>query len=62
VKTPAYYHERGFHREQLSIENSMQNLDSAVGRLDKIFMSLYVIIAGIVFAAVLVRLFGVLSC
>lgn len=33
------------HREQLSIENSMHDLDSAVGRLDKIFMSLYVLIA-----------------
>ncbi|KAJ7218050.1 Mechanosensitive ion channel-domain-containing protein [Mycena pura] len=31
-----------FHREQLSIEHSMQDLDSAVGRLDNIFMSLYV--------------------
>lgn len=33
---------RDLHREQLSIEHSMQDLDSAVGRLDNIFMSLYV--------------------
>lgn len=33
----------------------MQNLDSAVGRLDNIFMSLYVLIAFIIFAAVLVK-------
>ncbi|KAF7321301.1 Mechanosensitive ion channel protein [Mycena kentingensis (nom. inval.)] len=30
--------EMAFHREQLSIEHSMQDLDSAVGRLDNIFM------------------------
>ncbi|KAF9531655.1 Mechanosensitive ion channel-domain-containing protein [Crepidotus variabilis] len=39
-----------FHREQLSIENSMRDLDSAVGRLDNIFMSLYFIIAAIIVA------------
>ena len=38
------------HREQLSIEHSMRDLDSAVGRLDNIFMSVYVIIALLVFA------------
>lgn len=54
MKMPAYDPDRGFHREQLSIENSMQNLDSAVGRLDNIFMSVYVIIAIIIYAAVLV--------
>ncbi|KAI0793816.1 Mechanosensitive ion channel-domain-containing protein [Fomes fomentarius] len=32
------------HREQLSIEHSMRDLDSAVGRLDNIFMSVYFII------------------
>lgn len=36
---------RDLHREQLSIEHSMQDLDSAVGRLDNIFMSLYVCIS-----------------
>ncbi|KAF9566758.1 hypothetical protein CPC08DRAFT_747250 [Agrocybe pediades] len=39
-----------FHREQLSIENSMRDLDSAVGRLDNIFMSVYVIIAALIIA------------
>lgn len=45
---------REFHREQLSIENSMRDLDSAVGRLDNIFMSLYVIIAALILAVALV--------
>ena len=43
-----------FHREQLSIEHSMQDLDSAVGRLDNIFMSLYVVIAALIIAVCLV--------
>lgn len=38
------------HREQLSIENSMRDLDSAVGRLDNILMSVYVIIAVLIIA------------
>ncbi|KAF9012331.1 hypothetical protein BDQ17DRAFT_1232693 [Cyathus striatus] len=42
-----------FHREQLSIENSMRDLDSAVGRLDNILMSLYVMIAILVIAVAL---------
>ncbi|KAG2015646.1 hypothetical protein CC2G_008900 [Coprinopsis cinerea AmutBmut pab1-1] len=42
-----------FHREQLSIENSMSDLDSAVGRLDNIFMSLYVVIAALIIAVAL---------
>ncbi|KDR75887.1 hypothetical protein GALMADRAFT_68503 [Galerina marginata CBS 339.88] len=42
-----------FHREQLSIEHSMRDLDSAVGRLDNIFMSIYVIIAALVIAVTL---------
>ncbi|KAF9049751.1 hypothetical protein BJ165DRAFT_1341961 [Panaeolus papilionaceus] len=42
-----------FHREQLSIENSMRDLDSAVGRLDNIFMSLYVIVAALIIAITL---------
>ncbi|KAF8893315.1 Mechanosensitive ion channel-domain-containing protein [Infundibulicybe gibba] len=42
-----------FHREQLSIENSMRDLDSAVGRLDNILMSLYVVVAGLIIAVAL---------
>lgn len=45
---------REFHREQLSIEHSMRDLDSAVGRLDNIFMTLYVIIAAMIIAVALV--------
>jgi len=45
-----------FHREQLSIENSMRDLDSAVGRLDNILMSLYVIIAVLIIAVAFVRM------
>ncbi|KAI0051242.1 hypothetical protein FA95DRAFT_1485872 [Auriscalpium vulgare] len=42
-----------FHREQLSIEHSMQDLDSAVGRLDNILMSVYVIVAVLIMAVTL---------
>lgn len=42
-----------FHREQLSIEHSMQDLDSAVGRLDNIFMSLYIVIVILIIAVAL---------
>ncbi|KAF9475543.1 hypothetical protein BDN70DRAFT_813949, partial [Pholiota conissans] len=42
-----------FHREQLSIENSMRDLDSAVGRLDNILMSVYVIVAALIIAVAL---------
>ncbi|EEB95036.1 hypothetical protein MPER_06056, partial [Moniliophthora perniciosa FA553] len=42
-----------FHREQLSIEHSMQDLDSAVGRLDNILMSLYFVIAALIIAVCL---------
>ena len=45
---------REFHREQLSIEHSMRDLDSAVGRLDDILMSLYVVIAVLIVAVSLV--------
>jgi hypothetical protein len=45
---------REIHREQLSIEHSMRDLDSAVGRLDNILISLYVFICFIVIAVVLV--------
>ena len=43
-----------FHREQLSIENSMRDLDSAVGRLDNILMSVYFIVAILIIAVALV--------
>ena len=46
---------REIHREQLSIEHSMRDLDSAVGRLDNILMSVYVIVVIIIFAVSLVR-------
>ncbi|KAI0699236.1 hypothetical protein BC835DRAFT_1268062 [Cytidiella melzeri] len=41
------------HREQLSIEHSMQDLDSAVGRLDNILMSVYVVVAVLIIAVAL---------
>ncbi len=44
---------REIHREQLSIEHSMRDLDSAVGRLDNIFMSLYFVVAILIFAVML---------
>lgn len=43
------------HRERLSLANSMRDIDSAVGRLDNILMSLYFIIAALVIAVTLVR-------
>lgn len=48
---------REIHREQLSIEHSMRDLDSAVGRLDNILMSLYFIIVILIFAVALVSPF-----
>jgi hypothetical protein len=45
---------REFHREQLSIEHSMQDLDSAVGRLDNILMSVYAVVAILLIAVALV--------
>jgi hypothetical protein len=45
---------REFHREQLSIEHSMRDLDSAVGRLDDLFMSVYVVVAILIIAVTLV--------
>ncbi|KAH9963910.1 Mechanosensitive ion channel-domain-containing protein [Russula dissimulans] len=42
-----------FHREQLSIEHSMRDLDSAVGRLDNLLMSLYVVVAILILAVML---------
>jgi hypothetical protein len=47
------------HREQLSIEHSLSNLDSAVGRLDNLFMSLYVIVAALI---IMVTLVGTFFC
>jgi len=41
------------HREQLSIEHSLQDMDSAVGRLDDLLMSVYVIVAALIIAVVL---------
>ena len=48
---PAY---REIHREQLSIEHSMRDLDSAVGRLDNILMTVYFIVVIFIFAVSLV--------
>jgi len=45
---------REFHREQLSIEHSMRDLDSAVGRLDDLLMSVYVVVAILIIAVTLV--------
>lgn len=41
------------HRERLALASSMRDIDSAVGRLDNILMSIYTIVVGIVFAVVL---------
>ncbi|CUA66917.1 putative MscS family protein C1183,11 [Schizosaccharomyces pombe 972h-] [Rhizoctonia solani] len=41
------------HRERLALANSMRDIDSAVGRLDNILMSLYFIIAALVIAVTL---------
>ena len=41
------------HRERLALASSMRDIDSAVGRLDNILMSVYTIVVGIVFAVVL---------
>lgn len=41
------------HRERLALASSMRDIDSAVGRLDNILMTLYVFVAGIVFAVTL---------
>ncbi|EMD37930.1 hypothetical protein CERSUDRAFT_49967 [Gelatoporia subvermispora B] len=41
------------HREQLSIQHSMRDLDSAVGRLDNILMSVYFIVAILIVAVAL---------
>ncbi|KAI0035878.1 hypothetical protein K488DRAFT_42300 [Vararia minispora EC-137] len=41
------------HREQLSLERSIADIDSAVGRLDNILMSLWVLIAILIIAVTL---------
>jgi len=41
------------HREQLSLEHSMRDLDSAVGKLDNILMSVYTIVALVIIAVAL---------
>ncbi|KAN0066543.1 hypothetical protein ACQY0O_000637 [Thecaphora frezii] len=41
------------HRERLSLQASMRDVDSAVGRLDSIFMSVFVLIAAVIIAALL---------
>lgn len=41
------------HRERLALASSMRDIDSAVGRLDNILMSIYTVVVGIVFAVVL---------
>lgn len=51
-------HLREIHREQLSIEHSLSDLDSAVGRLDNLFMSLYVVVAALIIAVTLVGTFS----
>lgn len=45
---------RDVHRELLSLSASMKDIDSAVGRLDNIFMSLYFIVAALIMAVSLV--------
>jgi len=41
------------HRERLALASSMRDIDSAVGRLDNILMSVYTIVVCIVFAVIL---------
>lgn len=41
------------HRERLALASSMSDIDSAVGRLDNILMTIYVFIATVVFAVTL---------
>lgn len=41
------------HRERLALASSMRDIDSAVGRLDNILMTIYIAVAAIVFAVTL---------
>src|ERR1700744_2244249 len=52
---------REIHRERLSIERSVADIDSAVGRLDNILVTLYVFVAILIIAVALVRLSGIMS-
>lgn len=45
---------REIHREQISLEHSTQDFDSAVGRLDNILISIYVVVAILIIAVALV--------
>lgn len=57
---------RELHREQMSIEHSMEDIDSAVGRLDNILISIYLVIAILIIAVALVSysslIFSVWRC
>jgi hypothetical protein len=44
---------REIHGEQLSIEHSLSDMDSAVGRLDNLLISLYVVVAALIIAVAL---------
>jgi hypothetical protein len=46
----------GIHRERLSLEASMRDLDGAVRRLDDIFLGIVFVIALLILAAAIVRL------
>ncbi|SJX62625.1 uncharacterized protein SRS1_13424 [Sporisorium reilianum f. sp. reilianum] len=48
------------HRERLALQLSMRDVDSAVGRLDSIFMSVFILIAAIIIAAMLSVAFSTL--
>lgn len=48
------------HRERLALQLSMRDVDSAVGRLDSIFMSVFVLISAIIIAAMLSVAFSTL--
>ncbi|EST04835.1 Mechanosensitive ion channel MscS [Kalmanozyma brasiliensis GHG001] len=48
------------HRERLALQHSMRDVDSAVGRLDSIFMSVYVLVSAIIIAAMLSIAFSTL--
>lgn len=48
------------HRERLALQLSMRDVDSAVGRLDSIFMSVFVLVSAIIIAAMLSVAFSTL--
>ena len=47
----------GIHRERLSLEASMRDLDGAVRRLDDIFLGIVAVVALLILAAAIVSLF-----